>query len=697
MKHSLNIWHLALPMLLVVLQFPAFARSPDSNLTPAMPTESQDRTYRTIGGRSIIAIISSDELELRQGGDNIVCKYTEKDGKLRVIVNMLGTTTAKYFNLTPQGLVDEGGEVFYEPETFQKITAQIQLNTELVEAVERDDAAGIDALVAKGAPVESHDNRGTALMLAINGGLTNAAASLLKNGANPNQMAEGDGMTPLMAAAGWQGGWKGIPRKPEHDTIVSMLCGAKADLNAIDKDGNTALMLSLIHGNLEATKILVAAGADRTIKNGDGRDAFGLAQDDDDKIDALRTTDEQEVRRMMSERYSKLIVGVWRDENSVVTYNADGTKSTKFDSGEADRCNWSITGDILTFGSRRGKIIELTDTIWILEVNGQRWRAARVSQEEIEAAHAKVVATVNGACITEGDIQKMMNQFMKKMGDRIPSDQMGTTIPRIRERILEELIMRHVMLGEVARQGIILSDEEYNTMKDKLVQELPPGTTFESYMAETGTTGAEVREQMAVRKMIVNKGETIAKPTDDEIRKHYDENKSAYIYYDESEGGFNQDKTVSVSHILIKVDPTDDDSVKAAKRERIDGLQTQLLNGADFAQIAKANSDCPSAANGGALAAFGRGTMVPEFESAAFSQPVQAVGNVIETQFGYHLIKVTGRGTAKTQKFSDVKARISDILYSQNQQEAVREYTASIRAQADIQRFDQTPESSISK
>ena len=289
MKHSLITWFLAPAILLVVLPFSAFARTPDSDLTPAKPTESQDRTYRTIGGRSIIAIVSSDELEMRQGGDNIVCKYTENDGKLRVIVNMLGTTTAKYFNLTPQGLVDEDGEVFYEPETFRKITAQIQLNTELLEAVNQDDAGGIDALVAKGAVVESRNNQGAALMIAINDGLTNAVGALLKNGANPNQKAEGDGKTPLMTAAGWHGGWGGVSRKPEYDKIVSMLCDAKVDLNAIDKSGNTALMLSLMNKNLEATKILVAAGADRNIQNSAGRDAFSLAKGDGDKIAALVT------------------------------------------------------------------------------------------------------------------------------------------------------------------------------------------------------------------------------------------------------------------------------------------------------------------------------------------------------------------------------------------------------------------------
>ena len=292
-----------------------------------------------------------------------------------------------------------------------------------------------------------------------------------------------------------------------------------------------------------------------------------------------------------------------------------------------------------------------------------------------------VVAKVNGTEITEADIQKVQAMFMKQMGGRIPPDQMATALPKIRERILEELIMRNVMLAEVAKQGISLSDSEFAEVKAELAQELPEGTTLESYMAETGTTEAEMREQMAVRKMVMAKAESLAKPTDEEIQKFYDENKE----------GFSQGESVTASHILIKVDPKDDDAAKAAKRERIEGLRKQLLEGADFAELAKANSDCPSASGGGDLGSFGRGQMVPEFEDAAFSQPVGSVGDVVETQFGYHLIKVAERSEAKELDFNEVKSRINETLYSQKQQDAVREYVDGLRSQAKIERFDAPP------
>ena len=308
--------------------------------------------------------------------------------------------------------------------------------------------------------------------------------------------------------------------------------------------------------------------------------------------------------------------------------------------------------------------------------------AAEAAAAETPAVDETVVlAKVNGQDITEAEVQKVLGMFMKQMGGRMPPDQVQTAIPRIRERIVEELIMRRVMMDAVAKEGISLSDTEFAEVKAELAEELPPGTTLESYMAETGTTEAEMREQMAVRKMIIAQAESVAKPSDEEIQKFYDENKE----------GFAQSESVTASHILIKVDPADDEAAKAAKRERIEGLRKQLAEGADFAELAKANSDCPSASAGGDLGSFGKGQMVPAFEDAAFSQAVGTVGEVVETQFGYHLIKVTERNDAKTQDFGEVKTRISDILFSQKQQDAVKAFVDGLREKADVQRFDEVP------
>jgi parvulin-like peptidyl-prolyl isomerase len=87
---------------------------------------------------------------------------------------------------------------------------------------------------------------------------------------------------------------------------------------------------------------------------------------------------------------------------------------------------------------------------------------------------------------------------------------------------------------------------------------------------------------------------------------------------------------VRASHILVKTE-------EEAKK-----LREEILAGKDFAEAAKEVSLCPSGAKGGDLGYFGRGQMVPEFETAAFSLPVGQVSELIKTQFGWHLLIVTG-------------------------------------------------------
>lgn len=72
-------------------------------------------------------------------------------------------------------------------------------------------------------------------------------------------------------------------------------------------------------------------------------------------------------------------------------------------------------------------------------------------------------------------------------------------------------------------------------------------------------------------------------------------------------------------------------------------LKTQIENGADFADLAKQHSQCPSGKQGGDLGSFGPGQMVPEFDKVVFSEPVGQVHGPIQTQFGYHLVEITSR------------------------------------------------------
>lgn len=87
----------------------------------------------------------------------------------------------------------------------------------------------------------------------------------------------------------------------------------------------------------------------------------------------------------------------------------------------------------------------------------------------------------------------------------------------------------------------------------------------------------------------------------------------------------------SARHILVSTE------------EECNKLKTDIEAGADFAQVAKDNSSCPSSRDGGNLGTFGRGQMVKEFDDVVFSAPVNVVQGPVKTQFGYHLLEVTSR------------------------------------------------------
>ena len=103
--------------------------------------------------------------------------------------------------------------------------------------------------------------------------------------------------------------------------------------------------------------------------------------------------------------------------------------------------------------------------------------------------------------------------------------------------------------------------------------------------------------------------------------------------------------TVSASHILLMYAGSMRSSATRTKDEalaQMNDLKAQLDGGADFADLAREHSDCPSGADGGSLGTFSKGQMVKEFQDAAFGLEVGATSDVVETDFGFHLIQRTG-------------------------------------------------------
>ena len=151
--------------------------------------------------------------------------------------------------------------------------------------------------------------------------------------------------------------------------------------------------------------------------------------------------------------------------------------------------------------------------------------------------------------------------------------------------------------------------------------------------------------------------------------------------YNVTNGLINQYETpeqIRASHILLKTEGKDDAEVKA----RAEALLKQAKAGADFAELAKKNSeDEATAPNGGDLDFFGRGKMVPEFDQAAFAMKPGEISDLVKTQYGYHIIKLVDKKEGTTRSLADVRQQLTDQIASERAQAQASDLAQSIQKQ----------------
>jgi peptidyl-prolyl cis-trans isomerase C len=163
--------------------------------------------------------------------------------------------------------------------------------------------------------------------------------------------------------------------------------------------------------------------------------------------------------------------------------------------------------------------------------------------------------------------------------------------------------------------------------------------------------------------------------------------KEVKAFYVSQPDSFKEPEQVRARHILIKVDPGTDESKKAEARKKLKGIHNRLKKGEDFEALAKEFSEGPSGARGGDLGYFSRGQMVKPFEEVAFGLSPGKMSNIVETQFGYHLIKVVDKKPEGIVSFEEVKDRLIQYLKQQKVQEQVTLKIEKLKEKAKVERF----------
>ncbi len=285
-----------------------------------------------------------------------------------------------------------------------------------------------------------------------------------------------------------------------------------------------------------------------------------------------------------------------------------------------------------------------------------------------------VVVSVDGITLKKNDLAKRVQDKMKLYKDKIPADKKKEAQAGIRKQLMEEFVMRTLLIKEIENKKIMASNKEIEAAMNQIKASLPPDKKVEDFLKDNHISRQDIVLGIRIKKLVEMEGGNKTKPSQKEISKFYNTNKDK----------FTTSESVHVRHILVTIDAKDDEKTKADKKAKIDNIHKQIVEGADFAEVAKNNSDCPSKENGGDLGEIKKGQTVRPFENAAFTQEINKIGPVVTTEQGHHIIQVLGRTPGSTVKLDEVKGQIAQYLEQQKQADLFTKMTAKLRKNAAV-------------
>jgi peptidyl-prolyl cis-trans isomerase C len=287
-------------------------------------------------------------------------------------------------------------------------------------------------------------------------------------------------------------------------------------------------------------------------------------------------------------------------------------------------------------------------------------------------------ATVNGIAIPVIDLERATNSMIAQ--NQIPPQAMTPDLSKqLKEAALNQLIGAELLYQEGKKHPVKDLDKQVDARLEQYKSRIPNKTDFDKALKSAGITMDELKtitaKEVTVTHLIDAELKDKATVSDQEAQKFYDENKDK----------FETSESVRASHILIGVDQEAAEADKKKAREKAETILKEVKSGKDFAELAKKDSTCPSSAQGGDLGYFGKGQMVKPFEDAALALKPGEISGIVETQFGFHIIKLTDKKPATTVTFSEAKDKIVDYLKRQKLEKLIGEYVDGLKKNAKIE------------
>ncbi len=315
------------------------------------------------------------------------------------------------------------------------------------------------------------------------------------------------------------------------------------------------------------------------------------------------------------------------------------------------------------------------------------------------------IIKVNNTVITQADFDKAFNgavdkSFLKAFGGSKNVDDKNNPLLNIfKEKVVNELIVKAILDQEIAKRGIEATDEDIQNELKAVTDKVGSKEQLNAILKQRGISNAQFTEdlksQIKIRKL-VNSIEKI-NVSDAEAQKYYDSHKKEFTHGEQ----------VRASHILISantlemiqnikeknkdINPTDLNTElekqMASQKAKAEAILAEVKkNPESFEKIAKQKSDDKtSGERGGELGFFPKEAMVPEFAKAAFAMKPNTISDIVQSPYGFHIIKVTDRMEAGTTPFAKVKDELKFYLETQKQIAVLKNFTAGEMKTAKIE------------
>jgi len=258
----------------------------------------------------------------------------------------------------------------------------------------------------------------------------------------------------------------------------------------------------------------------------------------------------------------------------------------------------------------------------------------------------------------------------------------------VRESLLSDKVRNLIEQGAtVSNQDVLKAFKEQNA-KVKLDYAV---LTLEEVLSQVKVTEPEVKNYFETHKSVYQAGNsekrkvTYAVLPAEKIPGAEISDADVQRYYNDNQDKYRVPEQVKVSHILFKTigpDNNPDPKLEAPAKAKAEAVLKQLKGGANFAELAKKNSEDTSAGNGGSLGWIQRGQMVPEFEKTSFELPKGQTSDLVKTQFGYHIIHVDDKQPAHVRPLAEVKPEIMQQLSGDKKRRALEDAANSLQSQA---------------